>query len=103
MKKQPQFLNKDVESDLIILVFIFSLENKLIYNKEITNIANMISLFELYNKIYISDTTISLLLFIDIIILINITLYFNKNQKISFDNLYKEKSLYQPKKKKTII
>ena len=100
MKKQPQFLNKDVESDLIILVFIFSLENKLIYNKEITNIANMISLFELYNKIYISDTTISLLLFIDIIILINITLYFNKNQKISFDNLYKEKKPLSTKKEK---
>ena len=75
MKKQPQFLNKDVESDLIILVFIFSLGNKLVYNKEITNIANMITLFELYNKMYISDTAISLLLFIDIIILINITLY----------------------------
>ena len=89
LKKQPQFLNKDVESDLIILIFIFSLGNKTIYNNEITNITNVINLLELYNKIYISDVTISLLIYIHIIILTNINLYFNKSQKIHFDNLCK--------------
>ena len=102
LKKQPQFLNKDVESDLIILIFIFSLGNKMIYNNEITNITNVINLLELYNKIYISDVTISLLIYIHIIILTNINLYFNKSQKIPFDNLSKEKKPLITTKEKQI-
>ena len=91
IKKQPQFLNKEVEKDLIIIIYVISLENEMIYNKEITNPINIFNLLELYNKLFVSNITISLLLFIDIIILINISIYYNKSNKIPFENINLEK------------
>ena len=87
IQKQPQFLNKKVESDLIIIIYLLSLENKLIYNKEISNPNNIIHLLEYYNKIYISNITISLLIFFGIIMLINISLYIKRSKKIPFENI----------------
>ena len=97
IKKQPQFLNKKVESDLIILIYIISFENKIIYDEEITNPSNIIKILELYNKIYISDVNISLLIYIGMIILINISLYFNKNKKIPFEQNINDKNSQKEK------
>ena len=85
IKNQPQFLNKEVESNLIIILYLFSLENKIIYNIDITDPTNILNLLELYNKIYFSDITIALLTYIEIIILLNINLYYNKTKKIPLD------------------
>ena len=86
IKRQPQFLNKDVESDLIIIIYLLSLGNKIIYNKEVTTPKNVFNILELYNKIYISNITISLLIFINIIMLINISIFSNRSNKIPFEN-----------------
>ena len=71
IEKQPQFLNKNVESDLIIVVYLLSLGNKIIFDKDITNLKNVINILELYNKIYYSNINISLLIYIEIILIIN--------------------------------
>ena len=103
VKKQPQFLNKDVESDLIILIYLLSLENKIVYNKEISNPTNIINLIQIYNKIYISNVNISLLLFIDIIILINISLYCNRTKIITYENSNNDKKSFLSQKEKEKI
>ena len=43
IEKQPQFLNKNVESDLIIVVYLLSLGNKISFDKDITNLKNVIN------------------------------------------------------------
>ena len=89
--KQPQFLNKNVESDLIIVVYLLSLGNKIIFDKEITNLMNVINILELYNKIYYSNINISLLIYFEVILIINMCINFNKSRKISFEQFIDDK------------
>ena len=91
IEKQPQFLNKNVESDLIIVVYLLSLGNKIIFDKDITNLKNVINILELYNKIYYSNINISLLIYIEIILIINMCINFNKSKKIPFDQFIDDK------------
>ena len=49
--KHPLFLEKNVESDLIIVIYLISLENRVIFDKDITNPRNVINILEIYNKI----------------------------------------------------
>ena len=99
IKKFPQYFNKKVEGDLIIIVYLLSLENKIIFNRQITNHNNIINILDLYNKIYISDTSIALLIYIEIIIITNIRLYFNKKKKISFEHPKRDKTPSNTSKK----
>ena len=97
IENHPAYMGKNPYSDLIIAIYLFSLENKLIINKEITNLSVLLEYFELYNKIYISNLNISILIYIEIIILINIHFYGNKNKKKYFDynQLSKNISIYK--------
>ena len=85
LEHQTIYMGKHVQSDLIIIIYLLSLENQLKINKEIANISVILNYFELYNKIYISNIYISLLIYFEIIFLINIYLYSNKNKKNYFE------------------
>ena len=85
LEKQPTYMGKIVKSDLIITIYLLSLENQIKINKDIPNISVLLNYFELYNKIYVSNIYFSLLLYIEIIIIINIYLYSNKNKKNYFE------------------
>ena len=85
LEKQSIYMGKIVKSDLIITIYLLSLENQIKINKEIPNISVLLNYFELYNKIYISNIYFSLLIYIEIIIIINIYLYSNKNKKNYFE------------------
>ena len=85
LDKQKIFMGKSVLSDLIISIYIVTLGNQIKINKEIPNLQIILNYFELYNKIYISDIYISLLIYFEIIIIINIHLYSNKYKKYYFE------------------
>ena len=85
LEKQNIFMGQKVLSDLIIAIYLMSLGNQLKINKEIPNLNIILNYFDLYNRIYISNTYISLFLYIEIIILINIHLCSNKNKKNYFE------------------
>ena len=83
--KHPLFLEKNVESDLIIVIYLISLENRVIFDKDITNPRNVINILEIYNKIYYSNINISILIYIEIILIINMCINYHKNKKISIE------------------
>ena len=85
LERQPTYMGKYAESDLIITIYLMSLENQIKINKEIPNLSIILNYLELYNKIYISNIYISLIIYLEIIILINIHLYSNKNKKNYFE------------------
>ena len=89
--KHPMFLEKNVESDLIIVIYLISLENRIIYDKDITNLKNVINILELYNKIYYSNINISILIYIEIILIINMCINFHKGKKISLEQIINDK------------
>ena len=85
MENQPVYMGKSPYIDLIITIYLLSLENKLKISKEIPNLSVILEYFELYNKIYISNINISILIYIEIILLINIHFYGNKSKKNYFE------------------
>ena len=85
LEKQQIYMGKSVQSDLILSIFLISLENQIRINKEIPNLSVLLDYLELYNKKYISSIYISLFAYIELIILINIHLYSNKNKKNYFE------------------
>ena len=91
IEKQPLFLEKEVESDIIIVIYLISLENRIIYDKDITNLKNVLNILELYNKIYYSNINISILIYIEIILIINMCINFHKGKKISLEQIINEK------------
>ena len=91
IEKQPLFLEKEVESDIIIVIYLISLENRIIYDKDITNLKNVINILELYNKIYYSNINISILIYIEIILIINMCINFHKGKKISLEQIINDK------------
>ena len=101
LEDSPKYNNKIPFSDLIILIHLFSLEGQVKINREIPNITVIINLIEIYNKIYISSTFLSILIYLEIVILINIHLfslknkknYFDYNQTAKFNSIYKNMEL----------
>ena len=91
IEKQPLFLEKEVESDIIIVIYLISLENRIIYDKDITNLKNVLNILELYNKIYYSNINISILIYIEIILIINMCINFHKGKKISLEQIINDK------------
>ena len=83
--KHPLFLEKNVESDLIIVIYLISLENRVIFDKDITSPRNVINILEIYNKIYYSNINISILIYIEMILIINMCINFHRSKKISIE------------------
>ena len=81
INKKPIFKDVEVDSNLIILIFIMSFDGKMIVDKDIPNLSNLIQKFNLYNKIYISNIYISILLYIQMILIINMYIKTNKSRK----------------------
>ena len=97
LERQPIHIGKRVNSDLIITMYLFSIENKLIINKDIRNISYIMNYFEVYNKTYFSNLYFSLLTYVEIIILINLYLFSNKNKKnfLEFNPASKNNPIYK--------
>jgi hypothetical protein len=101
LEDNPKYNNKNAYGDLIILIHLFSLEGQLKINKEIPNSMVIMNLIEIYNKIYISSSFLSILIYLEIVILINMHLfslknkknYFEYNQTAKFNSIYKNMEL----------
>ena len=101
LEDNPKYNNKNPYSDLIILIHLFSLEGQVKINREIPNSIVLINLIEIYNKIYISNIFLSILIYLEIVILINMHLfshknkknYFEYNQTTKFNSIYKNMEL----------
>ena len=94
--KQSQESKENIISKyIILLIYILSLDGKILVDKECTNLLDLLQNFNLYNKVYISNIHLSLILYIEMEILINIYINSNKNkknQKISNKNQFHELS-----------
>ena len=63
---------KEINPNLIILIFILSLNDLLTINTQDNNINNLITKFSLYNKIYVSNIDLGLLLYIEFSVLLQV-------------------------------
>ena len=84
---------------LIILIFIVSLNGKILVDNEPSVLLNLLQKFNLYNKIYISNIHLSLILYIQMEILVNLYINSNKNKKysiISNKNQFQDLSRNEP-------
>ena len=81
IKKKPTYKEIPVNSNLIILLFLMSFDGKMMVDRDIPNLSNLIQKFGLYNKVYISNIYISILLYIQMILLINLYMKSNKSKK----------------------
>ena len=81
IKKKPYFKDLPVNSNLIILIFIMTYNGKIVVDREIPDILNLIQKFNLYNKLYISNIYISMILYIQMVIIINMHIRANKAKK----------------------
>ena len=71
---------KEVNPKLIVIIFLLSLGSSFSVDKNIPQIKNLMNMFSLYNKIYLSDINASFMLFLSIIICINIYIFVNKKK-----------------------
>ena len=97
-KKQESKKNIDYKN-LIILIFILSLDGKILVDNEPSVLLNLLQKFNLYNKTYISNIHLSIILYIQMEILVNIYINSNKNKKysiISNKNQFQDLSRNEP-------
>ena len=99
---------KEINPNFITLIFILSLNDQLIINVQNNNINDLITKFSLYNKIYISNIDLGLLLYLEFSVLLQVysssieqnkqegNKIFNKIEKI---NIGKNDTLIRNKKK----
>ena len=83
IEKNLEEKGKDICKNLIILLFILSLDGNIFVDNEPGILVNLLQKFNLYNKIYISNIHLGLILYIQMEILINIYINSNKSKKIS--------------------
>ena len=94
INKKPTYKEIPVHKSLILLVYLMSLDGKIIIDRDIPNLSNLIQKFSLYNKIYVSNIYISILQYIQMIIIINLYIKANKTKKnflaynVSYSNHY---------------
>ena len=104
LKNKPFFDKKKVNGDLICLIFLTSLGSTFSVDKNIPKIKNLINLFCVYNKVYLNDVNISLILYLNVIICINLFIYSNRKRYhfdfLSYDEFYPYNHYYQEFKKK---
>ena len=81
INKNPVYKDIPINKNLIILIYIMSFDGKIIIDKDIPDLSKLIEKFSLYNKIYISNIYISVLLYIQMILIINIYICSNKTKK----------------------
>ena len=81
INKKPVHKDIKVNSNLIILIFLMSFDGKIVVDKDIPDLSNLIKKFSLYNKIYVSNIYISLLLYIQMILIINMYIKTNRSKK----------------------
>ena len=81
INKNPIYKDVPVNKYLIILIYLLSLDGKIIIDRDIPNLSNLITKFSLYNKIYISNIYISIMQYIQMILIINLYVKSNKSKK----------------------
>ena len=81
INKNPIYKGIPVFKELIILIYILSLDGKFTIDKDLPDLSNLIKKFTLYNKIYISNIYISVLLYIQMILITNLYINSNKSKK----------------------
>ena len=90
ISQNATFKCKDANSKLITILFLLSNGSSFSVDKNIPQITNLMNLFTIYNKIYVNDIHISLILFLNVIICINLCIYANKKKShfknLNFDN-----------------
>ena len=72
INNNPTFLGNKIYSNLIILIFIISMNGIFITDSGITNKSKLMKKFSVYNKTFISNIHVSLILFIQMILFINL-------------------------------
>ena len=77
----PTYKDVPVNKNLIVLIYILSLDSKINVDRDIPNLSNLIQKFSLYNKIYISNIYISIMQYIQMILIINLYIKSNKSKK----------------------
>ena len=105
ISQSSSYNGKEVNSKLIAIIFLLSFGSSFSIDKNIPQITNLMNVFSLYNKIYVSDINVSLILFLSIIIYINICIYANKKKShlkyLTYDNNNYNTFYYQEIKKKS--
>ena len=104
INKNPAYKGKDVNYKLIAILYLLSMGSTFSIDINIPQITNIMNLFTLYNKIFINDINISLILFLNVIVCINLCIYANKKKShfkfLSFDNTNYINFYHQELKKK---
>ena len=104
INQNSSYNGKKVNSKLIAIIFLMSFGSSFSIDKNIPQITNLMNVFSFYNKIYLSDINVSLILFLSIILYINICIYANKKKShikyLIYDNNNYNNFYYQELKKK---
>ena len=93
IEQNPEYKGIKVNKILIILIYIISFEGKLSFEDEIPNIEKLLEQFSLYNKIYVSNIHLSVVLYIQMMLLINLNI--NGGYKRKSDNISHYKNQFQ--------
>ena len=104
INKNPEFKENKVNKDLIILIYIISLDGKILVEEQSPNLFNLLIKFNLYNKIYISNIHLSLVLYIEMALLVDIYINSIKIKKINVSQKnikFQEFSRNEPVKNKS--
>ena len=80
IKVNSAYNNKEVNKNLICILFLLSMGSTFSVDNKIPQIKNLLNVFMVYNKIYLNDINVSLILFLSIIICINLCIYSNKKR-----------------------
>ena len=96
IKEKENFKGNKINLDLIILVLFSTLGNKFFIDKNIPDIKNLFKYFTEYNKIFTNSLNISLFLYFNTIITINLYLNSMKYKKkfLNYENSLTNKLLY---------
>ena len=81
INKNPIYKDVPVNKYLIILIYLLSLDGKIIIDRDIPNLSNLIAKFSIYNRIYISNIYISIMQYIQMVLIINLYIKSNKSKK----------------------
>ena len=93
IENNPEYKENKVNKSIIILIYIISLDGQILVDKETTILTNLLQKLNLYNKIYISNIHLSLILYIQIVLFIN--MYINNSNKSKKNYVPNSKSRFQ--------
>ena len=81
INKKPTYKDVEINKNLIVLIYVMTLNGNITIEREIPNLSNLIKKFSIYNKIYISNIYLSVLLYIQMVIIINLYTKSNRSKK----------------------